>query len=275
MNKPHRVRPRFDCLEERYMLSASITEVEVNDRAALANSFDVPPDGIVQIQGVSTSKRDKDFFRLVAPTSGPVDLVVSAPGGRFAQLELKDTAGNELFETEPNDGINSGRVTLTGGQAYLLRMRSKENSAASYLVDMLFGGGAGGGGGGGGSGGGGSGGSIREAEVNDRKSQANLFQLEKGASVTLIGTSLSKRDKDFFRFTPAAAGTLQATVRTTNGQFAQLEIETAAGVNVLETQPNDGINSGSAALTAGTTYFVRLRSPSLSAAAYEVDLSFA
>ena len=89
----------------------------------------------------------------------------------------------------------------------------------------------------------------------------------------LLGTSASHDDKDFFTFTAPRGGTLRATVQTTNGRFAQLEVETAAGVEVLETQPNDGIHSASGALQAGVTYFVRLRAPDTAAAGYVVDLN--
>lgn len=89
------------------------------------------------------------------------------------------------------------------------------------------------------------------------------------------GTSTSKDDRDFFVFTPAQGGTLTGTVPSTGGLTAQQEIETAAGLKVLETDPNNGVNSRSAVVQGRTSYFVRLRSPDRASAAYEVELRIA
>jgi Ca2+-binding RTX toxin-like protein len=114
---------------------------------------------------------------------------------------------------------------------------------------------------------------ITENENNGSKALADRFSLDAGGLATLRGTSLNKDDKDFFVFKATSSGLLNVQVLTTNGRFAQLEIETAAGLQVFETQPNDGMNSGSVNITAGTTYFIRLRAKDTLAAGYEVRLA--
>ena len=54
----------------------------------------------------------------------------------IAQLQIEDRFGNDLFETQPNDGINSGLVTLAGGDEFFIRLRSKTDGPAEYVVDL-------------------------------------------------------------------------------------------------------------------------------------------
>ena len=75
------------------------------------------------------------------------------------------------------------------------------------------------------------------------------------------------------RFTASASGTLTVAVESTAGPAAKLQVEDAAGNKMIETDPIDGVNSGSFQVTAGTTYFIRLRSPNNASAAYLVDLA--
>ncbi len=108
---------------------------------------------------------------------------------------------------------------------------------------------------------------------DDNRAGAARVQFDANGRARLTGTSVNHDDKHFFVFTPAASGTLGVTVQTTNGKFAKLQIENAAGVKVFETEPNDGVNTATGTVQAGVTYFVRLRSPDSGPATYVVDLT--
>ena len=248
-----------------------------DDNRADATRVQLDAGGRARLEGTSVNKDDKHFFVFTPATAGTLNVTVQTTNGRFAKLQIENAAGVKVFETEPNDGVNAGSVALQAGVTYFLRLRSPNDAPAAYAVDLTFGGGSqtpppgGGGGGGGGSGAS----TVSETEPNDSQSQARFFTFSGAGTARLLGTSASRDDKDFFTFTAPRGGLLRATVQTTNGRFAQLEIETAASVRVLETQPNDGINSASGAIQAGLTYFVRLRAPDSAAAGYVVDLSLA
>ena len=62
-------------------------------------------------------------------------------------------------------------------------------------------------------------------------------------------------------------------MQSPNGNPAQLEVETNQGATVFETEPNDGVNAGQLQVTAGTTYFLRMRARGSQPAAYLVDLA--
>lgn len=114
---------------------------------------------------------------------------------------------------------------------------------------------------------------ITENESNNEKRLADRFALDANGLATLLGTSVNKKDKDYFVFTAQQSGTIHVQVLATNGVFAQLEVENAAGRDLLETEPNHGINSGSFDVTAGGVYFIRLRAKDNVSAGYQVNLS--
>ena len=116
---------------------------------------------------------------------------------------------------------------------------------------------------------------VTESENNNVKGLADVFAFDAGGTARLLGTSANHDDKDFFAFRASSSGTVSVVVTSPNGTFAQVEIENAGSVDVFETEPNDGINSGSFAVTAGMTYFVRLRATGNSAAQYQVDFTLA
>ncbi|MCA9200595.1 MAG: hypothetical protein KDA87_23810, partial [Planctomycetales bacterium] len=279
--------PRLEALDSRIALSATTWETEPNDRESSATAFVVPEDGQVTLMGDSTSDKDKDFFVFQAPQGGgTVQIQVNSSNGNSPQLTLENrTTSVEVFETEPNDNINGGTVVLDAGTQYFIRLRSKNDHSAQYQVQIVFedanstGNNSGNTGGNSGSNGSNTGGSgnaadmVDEAEPNGDKSQANAIDLGLDGTIQLRGTSDSSDDRDYFRFTAASSGTLQAEVQTTNGNFAALEVENTQSVNILETEPNDGVNSASGTVVAGQTYFVRLRSPNGSAAGYIANLS--
>lgn len=95
-----------------------------------------------------------------------------------------------------------------------------------------------------------------------------------GAATTFTGISQNHDDKKFYRFTATQSGTLQVRVESSNGVFAQAELENAlTSVDILETEPNNGINTASGPVTAGVTYLLRLRAPSNSPAAFTVRMT--
>ncbi len=255
-----------DTVEDAF--DSVVQESENNDKENRADPFDLGADGTAELRGTSTNHDDKDFFKFTPDQGITLNVNVLSPNGNFAQLEITDRLDQELFETEPNNGINSGSAQLVGGKTYFVRMRSKSDNPAEYIAQLSTNGAGGGGEGGGGD----PADIVDESEPNDEKAGANAFGLGPDGSVRLRGVSVNHDDKDFFRFVADQTGTLSATVGTTNGQFAQLEIEDILDNELLETQPNDGINSGTAAVTAGQTYFVRLRSPSAGPAAYDALL---
>src|SRR5262249_29505437 len=105
-----------------------------------------------------------------------------------------------------------------------------------------------------------------------RRFSATMITLTPGAETTVTGTSANHDDKKFFVFTAPASGRLTVTVETTNGVFAQAEVEGPNQVDVLETQPNNGINTATGDIVAGQTYVLRMRAPQDVPAAFVVHL---
>ncbi len=263
---------KFEGLPARLVLSATVAESEPNDAEVTGDPIHVPQDGQVVLTGVSTSDRDKDYFSISPTVGGPLTVSVESPNGNIPQLEITDRADNQLFETEPNDGINSGEVNLQAGIQYLIRLRSKNDDAAAYEVAIHFGGK---------TDNGDNGGSVKpvpvhtvaEEEANDSRSSANRVVFGPDQMVRLTGTAESKNDDDFFRFTPSESGELSVSVNTTAGALAKLSIEDAMGNKVAETEPNDGVNVVSGQVTAGVNYYVRMRSTDKGSSSYAVDLA--
>lgn len=117
-------------------LPSDITENESNGSKSLADRFALDAGGFATLRGVSANQNDKDFFVFTAPRSGRLDVNVLAPGGSFAQLEVENASGQHLFETDPNDGINSGGFNVAAGGVYFIRLRSKDSFAADYQVQL-------------------------------------------------------------------------------------------------------------------------------------------
>ncbi len=260
--------PRLESLEHRQMLSATTIETEPNDKSATADVavFDTV-DGAARLEGTIANRKDRDFFRFTAPAAGPLQLAAVGSNGLVAKVHVYNGQGVEIFETEPNDGVNAGSFLVQSGQQYTVRVKSADDTTGNYQVNLTLGdppvtqppSGIGN--------------QLAETEPNNRKSQATAADLGSDGLLTLQGVSTDKRDKDFFRFTPATSGNLNITVRADGGQLAKLQIENAAGEDLFETQPNDGVNAGSVAVEGGQTYFVRMRSPNREPAPYLVDLA--
>jgi hypothetical protein len=118
------------------------------------------------------------------------------------------------------------------------------------------------------------GGIVAEVEPNNAKSSATEFFVAPLAEATLTGASQNSEDRDFFMFVAPASGTLFVTVRSTNGNIPAVEMENSASLQILETEPNDGIDSASGDVVEGETYFLRVRSKNDAAADYAVTVSF-
>jgi hypothetical protein len=113
---------------------------------------------------------------------------------------------------------------------------------------------------------------TQEVENNNRESTATAFVFNDVGLAQLAGTSLGPDDKDYFKFTAPRSGTLQIKV-TNDGKPVQLEMENVQEETLLETEPGDGVHSGSVAVVEGETYFLRLRAKPIGPAAYLVDLT--
>ncbi|MCA9213404.1 MAG: hypothetical protein KDB27_10090 [Planctomycetales bacterium] len=272
-------------LDNKLMLTTVVEHDLPNDRQELAQEFTIPDDGVVTIQGVSDDKDDKDFFRVRTESAVTLTVEVESNNDNVPQLEIEDQSGQEVLETEPNDGINSGNVVLQAWQTYFLRLRSKEKGRAEYTVSLVFNDDSGednndNGSSDSGQGTNGNGnttngdeGAVHEIEPNDRKSTANTIELGRDSTVQITGTSVSSDDEDFFTFVATASGVLTGSIVSPNGNVAQLEVEDTSGRNVLETEPNDGVNAASGVVEEGNSYFARLRSKNDSPAEYVVTLA--
>lgn len=263
----------LESLENRLVMSVNVVEAENNDSQSRANEFAFEADGLAQLSGTSTSDNDKDYFTFTPAVDSTLSVNVSSPNNNIAQLEVEDPAGDSIFSTEPNNGVNTGSVQLTAGTEYFVRLRSRNASAADYVAGLTLTAGHTGGGGGGVVCGDEAITTTAEVEPNNQKSQATPFTLGVTGMAELTGTSDNTDDRDFFVFTPTVSGTLCATVTTTNNHMPSLEVENPAGIDILETEPNDGVNSAAGQVIAGTQYTVRLRSTDASAAAYAARLN--
>ncbi|MBX7166426.1 MAG: hypothetical protein K1X74_08750 [Pirellulales bacterium] len=269
---------RAEMLEPRQMLSATTFESEPNNSGATADAaqFD-PADGAVSLLGVIANRRDQDYFRITAAAAGQVQLDALGDLGLAAKVEVQNAQGLDIFETEPNNGVNAGSFAVSAGETYTIRVRGQNKTTGVYVVDLKLDADpiAPPPGSGGGTVDPPPGTLLTETEPNDRESQANLAALGSDGKLTIQGNSTSDRDKDYFRLTPQSSGRLQIDVRADGGQIAKVEVTTASGVKLLETEPNHGVNSLSIDVAAGQTYFVRLRSPNSAPAPYLVDLALA
>jgi len=232
----------------------SLAESEVNDTRGQADEFSLGADKMIELTGTSTSSDDKDYFRFVAPLSGTLYVSVQSPNGNDPAVEMEDSASVTILETEPHDGINQAAGEVVAGQVYFLRVRSTNDDPSDYVVKVSYEQEDNGG-----NPGGEPANLVVEAEPNDEKDLAKAFDLGSDNFVQLTGVSASHEDKDFFKFTPSVSGTLTATVASISGPLADLEIEFEQDNKVLEIEPQNGVTSASGQVTAGITYYVRLR----------------
>ena len=180
-----------------------MVEREPNDIKETTNDVDFGLESEVVITGISQDQEDKDYFG-ISPTG---DRYLNVDGGsnnsNFAQLEVEDEVGKEIFKTEPNEGLNSGTVHLQVGENYTIRLRSKNDAAAEYRLVLSF--------------------NetfvdddpvddnlsdpglqpepsdtVLELGPNDKRHDANPFAFGSDRRVSLVGMSEDSDDKDFF-----------------------------------------------------------------------------
>jgi hypothetical protein len=237
----------------------------------------------VDLVGTISSRADRDFYTFVAQSDGVVHLTSNGTSGMRSQVTVElERPAQKLLETEPNDGVTSGSFQVTSGQRVFIRVRSKTKAVGDYTVQLDFSGAGGGttgggttgsGSGGSTSGGGTAGSSITERENNNTRARANVVALPDTGAITLLGTASDKRDEDFFVFTATESGRVSVTVGQGGGSLAKIGIEDNRGIKMMETEPKDGVHSGSFNVVAGRRYFLRLRSVDAGAASYQVQVS--
>lgn len=114
------------------------TESEPNDRLGQANRVNLNGNGQATLRGTSTSDRDRDFFSVTPTDSGLLTIQVRRTAGDMAKLEVTDRFGNQMAETQPNDGRNQVAVRVFAGETIFMRMRAPDDASASYAVDLAF-----------------------------------------------------------------------------------------------------------------------------------------
>ncbi len=316
MANPQR-KLRLESFERRQLMTATVVELEPNDTHATATAFELSAAETVVLEGTSQGSQDKDFYTFTAAADGVLSAVVTSPNGVLPSLEIETAQGQDVLETEPNDGVNVAATRIDAGIKYFVRVRATGDAAAAYSVALSVGdhlpGDANddgqtdvsdlndvrnnfGSSGAGDTNDDGTvnvedlnavrnnfgseldepvpGGIVSEVEPNGAKDTATEFFVAPLAEAKLVGTSTNADDRDFFTFVAPASGTVFVTVRSTNGNVPGAEMEDSASVNILETEPNDGVDSASGAVIEGETYFLRVRSKNESAADYAVTVSF-
>jgi hypothetical protein len=260
-------KPSFETLENRQLMAVVVAETENNNWKGTADVVQLTTaDQSARVTGRISSERDQDFFRLAGAKAGPVSISITSGAGLVGRVSVEDTAGNKLFESEPNDGVNAGRFNVAANQTVFLRVRgTSKGSAGNYTVRINLQNG-------GGTGGGEPVNLLRELEPNNIKAQATVANLGSDNFQRLTGTSQSDDDRDFFVLTPTKSGRLNLHL-SYEGQPIKLEIENAAGLELGEIETNDGVFSGSIQVQAGQKYFLRLRSAEDTRSTYFVDLA--
>ncbi len=121
----------LEALEQRQLLSSApliaksrlVKEVEPNDDKAQATAFALhAPSGVAQLKGRFKNNDDRDYFTFTATRSGRMTVKVRGLGGTFAKFEIETAASADVFETEPNNGVNQGSFKIQSGVTYIIRI---------------------------------------------------------------------------------------------------------------------------------------------------------
>jgi len=243
-----------------------------------ATTIDFDGDGNATLTGTSLNKEDRDIFKFTALTDGVLTVTAQTTNDNMPKVEVESSGEDEQeAETEPHHGVNSFQLALVEGRTYFLKIKSSNTSPSQYSVSVSVGEGTIESGGG----------NIddapaapsdvfNEVEPNDLRANALDFAFPVANLVRITGTSLSSTDKDFFRFTATANGTLSAHLFTGDGQQANVEIESLINDDdSLEIEQSDGQNQASMQIVAGVSYSIRVRSETSGPADYLLDLSIA
>ncbi len=257
-------------LDNRQLMAVDVLETEPNNTEDQSTRFEWSGSEM-RLLGTSQNKNDKDYFVFTAPSDMRLSASVTSAGG--AKLEVNTQSGIQVFESEPNHGLNTGSWQAAAGETYRLRLRAPDKLPAAYEVLLSTGQGSGSSGNSGGQSTGGSSNILSGAEVepNNKPELATAVVLTASAPVTLTG-SASKRDRDFFRVQTDSAGTV--TVDSGNSGI-KLSVETPTGNKLFESEPQDGFTRASFDVTAGSVVFVRARGTSDDVTQYSVALTLA
>lgn len=257
------------------MLSAVVVESEPNNKAATADIAVLDlADQAASLVGRIATRDDRDFFRFTAPASGAVHIEVRSGAGLTGQASVEDARGVKKFESEPRNGINSGDFNVTAGTTYFVRVRGKDNTTGDYRVTVDLNPTAPAAAAAPAAAGDATAAAttvVVESEPNNRERTADFAPLSTAGATQLRGVSVNSNDKDFFVVRPQQAGTLSLRVLGAAGNVAKLEVTNLAGTTLFQTEPNNGVNSGSVHVNANQILFIRLRASGSAPSAYAVD----
>jgi len=136
MRRDHAVGFRVEPLENRALLSTLVAESGGNNtvRAAEVVQLD-PSDGMGTITG-RVSRRDRDFFVLNPTTSGNVQVSLSGAGRGTVSFDIIGGDGQRILHQSARNGVMTGDVSVTAGQAVFLRLRATGPGAAGYQISL-------------------------------------------------------------------------------------------------------------------------------------------
>ena len=110
-----------------------------------------------------------------------------------------------------------------------------------------------------------------QASEGTAAASAGAIRFGADGTATILGTSGSRADKQYFAFTAAANGTLAVSVaKDASGRYAELEIEDpTVSRSLLELRPrSDATSSGRISVTKGHRYVFEFRSQNMDAVAF-------
>ncbi|MFL5330007.1 MAG: hypothetical protein ACJ8C4_13965 [Gemmataceae bacterium] len=105
----------------------------------LGTRITLTPSQTTVLTGTSQNHDDKVFFSFVPAQSGTLQVVVQTSNNVFAQVEIEnERTGAQVFETDPNNNVNSGNVSVLANTPYRLRVRAPGNSPAQFTVRLTL-----------------------------------------------------------------------------------------------------------------------------------------
>lgn len=275
MKKQSNRRLRFEGLERREVMSATLFESEPNNTKLSADLVQLDSvDNAAVVRGLIANRNDEDFFRYRPTVSGPLSLSLTDDASLAAKISVEDVRGQKLFESEPNNGVGGGVFQVTAGVDVIFRVRGQKKTTGDYAIQLNLGATPA------------SSTPVSESglpptsssiastvqlevEKNDTKATAN--KVDFSGMLQIQGAANGKRDNDFFALKPTASGTVKLNLNAPDG-LVKLSIEDSLGRKLFESEPKDGINSGEFAVTGGKTYYIRVRAVGSSVSPYFINL---
>jgi hypothetical protein len=269
MKKKSKRRLLVETLELREVMSATIFESEPNNVKAAADIVRLDPaDQSALIQGAISTRTDQDFFRYRPTESGTIRIRIGDDSTLDTKITVEDRLGHKLFEAEPHNGVVNGTFRVVAGIDVLIRVRGQSHTVGNYSIalnghqaalaatvlpaaDVSVT-------------------SFVDVESNDTKATGNVVSVS--ADTQIEGVAHTARDRDFFVLRPTVSGTIQLSQTAFDGSL-RVSIEDQLGNKLLETEPKNGVISGSFRVSAGKSYFMRVRTDSLNAVGYRINVS--